>query len=45
MRLQRRAFAIIMEQDISYFDANSTGRLMTILTANVGQIRGVLVRQ
>ena len=45
MRLQRRAFAIIMEQDISYFDENSTGRLMTILTANVGQIRGVLVGQ
>jgi len=41
-RLQRMTFNVLVEQDMAYFDKSRTGKLMTILESNVGDVQNVL---
>jgi len=41
-RLQRLTFSLLVEQDIGFFDKSKTGKLMTILESNVGDVQNIL---
>lgn len=41
-RLQRLTFSVLVEQDVSFFDKSKTGKLMTILESNVGDVQNIL---
>jgi len=41
-RLQRLTFSVLVEQDVSFFDTSKTGKLMTILESNVGDVQNIL---
>lgn len=41
-RLQKLTFSVLVEQDVSFFDKSKTGKLMTILESNVGDVQNIL---